>query len=245
MKIIRKIFFVFLFAFVFILASCGKKSGSHNEEIKENELSQIIYTLSRRFVDSYIFDEETFKVDPNDSTYEIGYAFFSGLSYSAHKYWIESEHEYSPSLSDSCLSYRKVRRNAVTKEVDDNYISDIYSSDEVDSYEIYSDYNYNNKKDCIINLRTYEQGVEKSSKLSREELFNYLPYEIWKLSSSDIKYDKDSKEVSFKYNGSDWVKENSSNSDIASGSVDFVTVDKDGNVMFYVTFETIFKLAQK
>lgn len=240
MKIIRKIFFVFLFAFVFILVSCGKKNGVYNGEIKENELSQIIYTLSHRNTDDYMFDEETFKVDPNDSTYEIGYAYFSGLNYRAHKDWIESEHEYSPRLSDSCLSYRKVRRNAVTKEVDENYISDIYSSDEVDSYEIYSDYNYNNKKDCIIYLRTYEPGVEKSSKLSGEELFNYLPYEIWKVPSKDIKYDKDSEEVSFRYNNSDWIKTTNDNLDKATGDIDFVAKDKNGNVKLYITTKTIF-----
>ena len=246
MKLLKRALCGVLLAFVFILASCGKKEKEkYNSEISTSDLGCIIHELAFTFDDFCYFDEETFTTDPDDSDYEIGFALESGLKYEIRRRK-HMDSEYMAGLDDYCLGYHKVRRNKLTKELDETFYASVNSTDEVKPYDIVSNYNYNSKIEVTMSLYSYNEANDSQvnyteTELTNNNLFDYIDFEFWTVPVKNIKHDKSMNEYYFRYNGSDWIKCTDDNFDL-SGRVDFVFKDKNGKEVFYITLSTALKL---
>lgn len=256
MKNIRRVLFCILFVFIFILAGCSKKAKEkYNENISDLELGAVIYDLSHSFDEKVIFEEQTFITDPNDTDYEIGYAYQTGEKLTVRRdrfYQGEEFDEYANfSLTNYCIGFHKVRRNKTTKKVDENFFAPVIETDEIESYDIWVDFNHFSDKPSDVYKITYARvdeitELENKVKIGKKETFELIPYNVWVLPLKQMKIESngDDKDYFYKYNGSDWIKVEEGRLDIAA-KFDFVSVDRDGNEMFFITITTAVKLAKK
>lgn len=243
MKLLKSLLCSVLLVFAFILTSCGKLAREkHNEEISTSDLAGIIYDLS--FTNNFIyFDEETFVTDLSDNNYEIGYALEAGFTYEARKHGIRNVGSYA-----RCLGHHKVRRNKITKELDKEFFAEVSEDDEIKTYDIISDYMYNDDTDSrsiTMTLRMYSEVNDsitsyRNIELTNKTVFDYIDFDFWTVPSKNIKHDKSMNKYYFRYNGSDWIKCDIDNFDYAS-KVDFVFKDKFGKEIFYMTLTTLLK----
>ena len=181
MKIIKRLLIVFLMVGVLLITGCKKKKQKSYQmgKLTPWEFYNFADELNGAFYAHKLFyaEEETFATDPNDSNYEIGYAFESDYEYKAR-----IKEDFEPSIfTQTSIYHKKVRRNKSTKELDTNYY-DIYDSSEK-TFEIQTV-----DEGRLVNAVYYISADNiKTVTLTEEDYFNLFPFKFRMLDRKEMK----------------------------------------------------------
>lgn len=183
----KKILCLFLMLFTFGLAGCGSSKQLKDAEIDEDSYGEIFSLVTRAAAIHYYYDEATFKPDPNDSNYEIGYV------YEISSYYTEVGDE---DVAIGSIDHFRARRDKERRDYE-------YLDDENDptgnTYQIkYIPVDLDKDTPKGFYKLTYTQYDEwgnfdiftaKVEKITKKEAAKYIGFEIWEIPNKEVKID--------------------------------------------------------
>lgn len=182
----KKILCLFLILFTFGLAGCSNSKQKKNAEIDEESLNFILMR-AMGFAPRFYSDEKTFKTDPNDNNYEIGYAYELNIYDST----VEVDEEEIAIFS---ADHFRVRRNKETMDEDWIDDEDDKSGNTYQIKYIPVDLDKETTKGFYkITYTGYDQwgnfdrNTAKIEKITKKQAMDYIGIEVWEIPNSEIK----------------------------------------------------------
>ena len=230
MKALKRLLCGVLLVLTLILSACipgVKKNGNISSETIWHIMDEIANT--KGFV---YFMEDTMYDDPNDSDYEIGFAYESNVSLEQR-----ARSNFSPKVYRT-LSYHKMRRNKETKEVDKTFLLieqktvDGGTTGDPNAYDLHA---FTCSEGRVIS-KTYSISTcgNVAYYIDIYELFQLLDFDIYLLNPQKVI--KNGNEYSYKVKSSLECK---SETMYNVSYCDFMLVMPDGSSYFFLTDKTI------
>ena len=227
---IKKIFCGIALLFTLALVGCGSKgSQKKNKEISEKNFITMFSELCARY--SGFDDEPTFKDDPENSEYEIGYEWDFQKNYGD----TDDDNDYT-----ALIAHRRIRRDKETKDF--IYSTDLDNDPSGETFTVY----YIGKKQGIYDVGfyqvTYPNGFlsQEVKSISYKDVFKKVKIDFWEISEDEVvkSFNKDNNSFSFTLKGDKEETKSSFKPFMTIRGLSFVARMSNGDTVFYQSFES-------